>query len=335
MQIRSPCSPAPGCRRTPHRTGSPRSRHGRPTLPPTATATPAFWDRSAELLAELPPKRQRNAAEAETAALVLGRARETRDRFLAVHAEAVYDEVTAARPARGWRIWSSPSPPRCRGSPRRRRRSRPRPRVNQADKDGVEIDQGILLAHVLAVPGPGPASATPCCCRGLKAPSSSPASPPTACSTSVPCDSNASGRAVHLTAGNPRFLNAEDDTTLDRMEAAVDVAILDAGERDRRRARRPASTIPSTRAAGCSAPASTSPTSTAARSRSSGSCGGTSATSTSCCAASRGPRSLPDDMQRAQHREAVDRGGRRPSPSAATASFSWSPTMCSPPTTPS
>ena len=36
-----------------------------------------------------------------------------------------------------------------------------------------------------------------------------------------------SGKAVYLTARNPRFLNAEDDTTLDAMETAVDVAILD------------------------------------------------------------------------------------------------------------
>ena len=34
-------------------------------------------------------------------------------------------------------------------------------------------------------------------------------------------------RAAHLTAQNPRYLNAEDQTTLDAMEIAVDVAILD------------------------------------------------------------------------------------------------------------
>ncbi|MBN9023545.1 MAG: enoyl-CoA hydratase/isomerase family protein, partial [Rhizobiales bacterium] len=35
------------------------------------------------------------------------------------------------------------------------------------------------------------------------------------------------GRAVHVTAANPRFLNAEDDTTLRLMEVAVDAAIAD------------------------------------------------------------------------------------------------------------
>ena len=33
-------------------------------------------------------------------------------------------------------------------------------------------------------------------------------------------------RAVHLIASNPRFLNAEDQTTIGNMEIAVDVAIL-------------------------------------------------------------------------------------------------------------
>ena len=35
------------------------------------------------------------------------------------------------------------------------------------------------------------------------------------------------GVAAHLTAANPRYLNAEDGTTLDKMEIAVDIAILD------------------------------------------------------------------------------------------------------------
>src|SRR3970040_1524985 len=36
------------------------------------------------------------------------------------------------------------------------------------------------------------------------------------------------GKAVILTMRNPRYLNAEDETTLDGMEIAVDVALLDA-----------------------------------------------------------------------------------------------------------
>ena len=35
------------------------------------------------------------------------------------------------------------------------------------------------------------------------------------------------GKAIHLTMKNPRFLNAEDQTTIDTMETGVDIAILD------------------------------------------------------------------------------------------------------------
>jgi thioesterase DpgC len=37
------------------------------------------------------------------------------------------------------------------------------------------------------------------------------------------------GRAIHLAMSNPRHLNAEDQTTIDAMEIAVDAAILDPG----------------------------------------------------------------------------------------------------------
>ena len=102
------------------------------------------------------------------------------------------------------------------------------------------------------------------------------------------------GKAIHLTAANPRYLNAEDQTTLDAMETAVDVAILD-----------PATEIavlrggpvehPKYATARASAPASTSRTSIAARSPFSGTCSATSASCTSSSAASRG-RTLPDDV---------------------------------------
>ena len=42
------------------------------------------------------------------------------------------------------------------------------------DKDGVEIDQGIFLAHVLADRSAGRISATPCCCRAPESPSALP-----------------------------------------------------------------------------------------------------------------------------------------------------------------
>lgn len=188
----------------------------------------AFWERSAALLAGLPPKRQRNAAEVEAAARILGRTRETRDRFLAVHAEAVYDEVTARGMLRVEDLvfafaaavpGLAPSPEEVAAETAR----------DQADKDGVEIDQGLLLAHVLASQRTGTSL---CHAMLLPRPESTDLAARFAADGVLDLGSvrlERRGRAVHLTASNPRFLNAEDDTTLDRMEAAVDVAILDPG----------------------------------------------------------------------------------------------------------
>ncbi|HXZ52325.1 MAG TPA: enoyl-CoA hydratase/isomerase family protein, partial [Burkholderiales bacterium] len=100
----------------------------------------------------------------------------------------------------------------------------PRP---QRDKLGLEQAQGRFLAAVLADPRAGTHL-----CRSMLLPRE---------------DSHAhletfrrtgrlelpgakllrQGKAVVLTMGNPRYLNAEDETTIDGMEIAVDVALLD------------------------------------------------------------------------------------------------------------
>jgi thioesterase DpgC len=185
-----------------------------------------YWQRSAALVASLPAKPQRNAAEAAAAALVLGRAREARERFLAVHAEAVYDEITAREMLRLEDLvfavaaavpGLTPSPEEVAAEAG----------LNQGDKDGVEIDQGILLAHVLASPRTGTHL---CHAMLLPLPESAGMAARFAADGQLDLGSvslERRGKAVHLTAANPRFLNAEDDSTLDLMEAAVDVAILD------------------------------------------------------------------------------------------------------------
>ena len=97
----------------------------------------------------------------------------------------------------------------------------------QRDKDGIEIDQGLFLAHVLSHRAAASIFVTPCCCRDRKA---EPWSPNSLRAGSL--DLGAArlvrrGKAVHLETINPRFLNAEDDTTLSHTEIAVDVATLD------------------------------------------------------------------------------------------------------------
>ncbi len=186
----------------------------------------AFWERSAALVAMLPPKSARTDAEAAAAAGVLSQARAARERFLAVHAEAVYDEVTARGMMRIEELvfaaaaaipGVAPSPEAVAAEAA----------LDQGDKDGVEIDQGILLAHVLASPRVGTSL---CHAMLLPLPESGEAAARLAADGRLdlgPVSLERRGRAVHVTAANPRFLNAEDDTTLRLMEVAVDAAIAD------------------------------------------------------------------------------------------------------------
>ena len=186
----------------------------------------AFWEKSSGLVARLPPKLRRDAAAVAAAAHVLDRARAARERFLAAPAEAVYDEVTARGMLRLEDLVFAVAAafPGLAPTPEQ---GAAEAAMTQGDKDGVEIDQGILLAHVLASPRAGTSL-----CHAMLLPLPESAEHAARLATDGRLDIGAvtlerRGRAIYLTAGNPRFLNAEDDTTLAAMEMAVDAAILD------------------------------------------------------------------------------------------------------------
>ncbi len=125
------------------------------------------------------------------------------------------------------------------------------------DKQGLEIDQSLLLAHVLAHPRCGTHL-----CHAMLLPR-----PETAAALATldaqgfvdlgPVRVERHGRAAHLLSSNPKYLNAEDQGTIDAMEIGVDVATLDPGT-DIAVLRGAASrSTPNTPAAASSAPAST------------------------------------------------------------------------------
>jgi thioesterase DpgC len=97
------------------------------------------------------------------------------------------------------------------------------------DKEGLEVDQSLLLAHILADPSCGTHL-----CHAMLLPR-----PETAAALASltaqgfvdlgPVRVERHGRAVHLLSTNPRYLNAEDQGTIDAMEIGVDVATLDPG----------------------------------------------------------------------------------------------------------
>jgi thioesterase DpgC len=189
----------------------------------------AFWRRAAELLARLPAKPRRSDEEAATAAAILAKTRASRERFLAAHAATVYDALTKNR-ARFVRLEelifaAAECVP---GLTPTRGEIAAEDGLLLREKEGFEVDQGIFLAHVLADKRRG----THLCHAMLLARSEAAELVPRFAAAGVLDLSVARlerrGKAVHLTASNPRFLNAEDWTTLALMETAVDVAILDA-----------------------------------------------------------------------------------------------------------
>jgi (3,5-dihydroxyphenyl)acetyl-CoA 1,2-dioxygenase len=97
----------------------------------------------------------------------------------------------------------------------------------QRDKKGLEIDQGILLSHIL-----GDERAGTHLCHAMLLPRSDSQEPLARFTKDGALDLGPAklerrGRAVHLTLSNPRYLNAEDQATINATEIAVDVATLD------------------------------------------------------------------------------------------------------------
>jgi (3,5-dihydroxyphenyl)acetyl-CoA 1,2-dioxygenase len=188
----------------------------------------AFWGRSAALFEALPPKPRRSEAEQAAAEALLSDARASRESFLAAHVERIYDLLTeggsifrrlddlvyaAANLAPGL-------------VPTRQEVSTEAAHL-QRDKDGVEIDQGLFLAHVLSRPRIGEHL---CHAMLLPRPESAALAAEFASRSSLDLGAarlTRTGKAVRLDMINPRFLNAEDDTTLTHTELAVDVATLD------------------------------------------------------------------------------------------------------------
>ncbi|MFZ0604260.1 MAG: enoyl-CoA hydratase/isomerase family protein [Roseiarcus sp.] len=193
-----------------------------------ARAHSAFWRQSAALLGKLPPKPRRNEAEQVAADALLSAARASRESFLGLHVERIYDLLTGrASTFRRLDDLAYAAAALVPGLVPTREEVGAEAAYRQGDKDGVEIDQGLFLAHVLARPRIGAHL-----CHAMLLPRSESAALGAEFAARGALDLGPArltrrGKAVHLEMANPRFLNAEDDTTLAQTELAVDVATLD------------------------------------------------------------------------------------------------------------
>ena len=100
-------------------------------------------------------------------------------------------------------------------------------RLAQREKKGVEIGQGVFLAHVLADPAMGRHL-----CHAMLLPREESLARLPQFEKTGDIDLGTvrlqrQGKACVLTMRNARYLNAEDESTLEAMETAVDLALLD------------------------------------------------------------------------------------------------------------
>ena len=187
-----------------------------------------FWESNAALLARLPAKPARSAEQAQAAEQIKQAARDARARFLSAHAEAVYDRLTqnCSRFIRVEQLVYDAASLLPGLVPTRAQVAAESAHL-QRDKEGHEIDQGIFASAVLANPRAGRHL-----CHAMLLPHPKTAERLSGMGRIGRVDLGAAevfggGKASYVIQKNPRHLNAEDDTTLEAAEIAVDLAILD------------------------------------------------------------------------------------------------------------
>ena len=187
-----------------------------------------FWLKGHELLAALPEKPQRTAEQARAADTILATGRESREAFLQKHVQPLYAALTRdqTRFVRAEPLAYEAAALVPGLTPTRRQVDAQCEKV-QRDKDGIEIDQGIFFANVLADPQAGAHF-----CHAMLLPRTEALAhlPELQARGAVDLGTAAvkrQGKATIVFMRNPRYLNAEDEATLQQTETAVDLAILD------------------------------------------------------------------------------------------------------------
>jgi enoyl-CoA hydratase/carnithine racemase len=197
-------------------------------FPAAAQAVSGFLLRGEGLLRRLPPRRDRNEAEAAAAAELNAALDQARSQFLRVHAADVYSVLTddLSRAVRDEDLVYAAAELVPGLTPTREAMAAERA-LALPDKEGIEVAQGLFFCFVLASPRCG-AHLVWAMLR------------PTREALDRLDDFRAAGvadlggtflerrgRLAYLEIRNDRYLNAEDSFTLPTTEVAVDLALLD------------------------------------------------------------------------------------------------------------
>jgi (3,5-dihydroxyphenyl)acetyl-CoA 1,2-dioxygenase len=187
-----------------------------------------YWLRSADLLGLLPPPNRRGEREQAAAASIVEAARRLRTQFLRDHVESLYGTLTAdgSRHVRVEELVMAAADAVPGLVPGRQELAAETGRL-QRDRSGVEIDQGLFIAAVLANQKAGRHL---CHSMLLPRPESLDLIDQFRRDGVIVIKGASvrrSGRACIVNYVHPRVLNAEDETTLGAMESCVDLALLD------------------------------------------------------------------------------------------------------------
>ncbi len=187
-----------------------------------------FWRRADEALARLPAKPIRSAGEAREAAAILDAAHSARVTFLEAHIDAVYRRLTGdlARYVRLEDLIFDAAAIVPGLVPSREALAR-EAALKQADKDGIELDQGLFVARLMRHEPLGQHL-----CHAMMLPLAESRERLAAFERTGKADLGRatverSGAVSTVTIRNPDALNAEDATTMTPLEIAVDLALLD------------------------------------------------------------------------------------------------------------
>jgi thioesterase DpgC len=195
-----------------------------------SAACSKFWSMGKRLRGQLPGKAARNPDESLASDAIHCKERALRDLFLASHIEKVYDVLTKARTEflrveqlvqHAARFVPGLTPDSHALAAEKV--------LPLKEKEGLEIDHGILLSHVLRHPENGRHL-----CHAMLLPRAEACEllPHIAGYGSIDLGSaylSRMGKASIVELRNPAALNALDETTLAPLETAIDLAILDPG----------------------------------------------------------------------------------------------------------
>ena len=193
-----------------------------------AAAVSVFLGRGQALSRRLPAPAAGTADERAAREAIGAVMNGAREHFLRAHTAALYDALTAGR-TRSLRLGelvgeAATLVPGL--APSRAEMDAERARALPG-KEGVEFAHGLLISHVLALPGPGqhlieamlePTAAAFDHLEELRE---------TGTADLGPVRVTRRGRAGILELSNPRHLNAEDETTLAATECGIDLILLD------------------------------------------------------------------------------------------------------------